>query len=129
MQHMQHQVAEQAARTMHVAERIDDVPFLHTPVHVAACAGHIEFMMEMIKLKPSLARKLNQVGFSPMHLAPQNDRTQAVLRLLRFDEGLVRVKGREDLTPLHNVVQTGNVDLLIKLLKVCPEAIEDVTVR
>ncbi|MFQ6624763.1 hypothetical protein Gotur_003900, partial [Gossypium turneri] len=80
-------------------------------------------MMETIKLKPTFARKLNQGGFSPMHLADlQNDRTQAVLRLLRFDEGL-------DLTPLHNVVQTGNVDLLIKLLKVCPEAIEDVTVR
>ncbi|MBA0869917.1 hypothetical protein Goshw_005199, partial [Gossypium schwendimanii] len=56
-------------------------------------------MMEIIKLKPS------------------------------FDKGLVRVKGREDLTPLHHVVQTGNVDLLINLLKVCPEAIEEVTVR
>ncbi|PPD78880.1 hypothetical protein GOBAR_DD24183 [Gossypium barbadense] len=113
----------------YVLQRIDDVPFFHTPVHVAASAGHIEFMMEMIKLKPTFARKLNQAGFSPMHLALQNDRTHAVLRLLRFDEGLVRVKGREDLTPLHHVVQTGNVDLLIKLLAVCPEAIEDVTVR
>ncbi|MBA0665304.1 hypothetical protein Goklo_005174 [Gossypium klotzschianum] len=86
-------------------------------------------MMEMIKLKPTFARKLNQAWFSPMHLAMQNDRTQAVLRLLRFVEGLVRVKGREDLTSLHHVVQTGNVDLLIKLLAVCPEAIEEVTVR
>ncbi|MBA0871651.1 hypothetical protein Goshw_028662 [Gossypium schwendimanii] len=110
-------------------ERIDAVPFSHTPLHIAASAGHIEFMMEMIKLKPKFARKLNQAGFSPMHLALQNDRTKAVLRLLRFDEGLVRAKGREDLTPLHRVVQTGNVDLLVKLLKVCPEAIADVTVR
>ncbi|MBA0780763.1 hypothetical protein Gotri_004822 [Gossypium trilobum] len=86
-------------------------------------------MMEIIKLKPSFARKLNQGGFSPLHLALQNDKIQAVHRLLRFDKGLVRVKGREDLTPLHLVVQTGNVDLLIKLLKVCPEAIGDVTVR
>ncbi|MFQ6655692.1 hypothetical protein Gotur_026136 [Gossypium turneri] len=113
----------------YVLQRIDDVPFFHTPVHVAASAGHIELMMEMIKIKPTFAKKLNQAGFSPMHLALQNDRTQAVLRLLRFDEGLVRVRGREDLTPLHRVVQTGNVDLLIKLLAVCPEAIEDVTVR
>ncbi|MFQ6624765.1 hypothetical protein Gotur_003900 [Gossypium turneri] len=87
-------------------------------------------MMETIKLKPTFARKLNQGGFSPMHLADlQNDRTQAVLRLLRFDEGLVCVKGRKDLTPLHHVVQIGNVDLLVKLLKICPEAIVDVTVR
>ncbi|PPD78882.1 hypothetical protein GOBAR_DD24185 [Gossypium barbadense] len=113
----------------YVLERIDAVPFSHTPLHIAASAGHIEFMMEMIKLKPTFARKLNQAGFSPMHLALQNDRTKAVLRLLRFDEGLVRVKGREDLTPLHHVVQTGNVDLLVKLLKGLPEAIADVTVR
>ncbi|MFQ6646897.1 hypothetical protein Gotur_019457 [Gossypium turneri] len=102
----------------YVLQRIDDVPFFHTPLHVAASAGNIEFMMEIIKLKPSFARKLNQGGFSPLHLALQNDKIQAVHRLLRFDKGL-------DLTPLHHVVQTGNVDLLIKLLKVCPEAIED----
>ncbi|XP_016724663.1 ankyrin repeat-containing protein BDA1-like [Gossypium hirsutum] len=95
----------------------------------SASSGYIEFMMEMIKLKLTFARKLNQAGFSPMHLALQNDRAQTVLQLLRFDEGLVCVKGREYLTPLYHVVQTGNVHLLIKLLKVCPEAIEDVTVR
>ncbi|KAK5795297.1 ankyrin repeat-containing protein BDA1-like [Gossypium arboreum] len=113
----------------YVLERIDDVPFFHTPLHVAASARHIEFMMEMIKLKPTFARKLNQAGFSPMHLALQNHRTHAVLRLLRFDESLVRVKGREDLTPLHHVVQTENLNLLKKFLEVCPEAIEDMTVR
>ncbi|MBA0780757.1 hypothetical protein Gotri_004818, partial [Gossypium trilobum] len=86
----------------YVLERIDHVPFLDTPLHVAASAGHVDFMMEMVNLKPSFARKLNQAGFSPMHLALQNNRTQAVLRLLKFDEGLVRV---------------------------CPEAVEDVTVR
>ncbi|KHG27154.1 hypothetical protein F383_33720 [Gossypium arboreum] len=113
----------------YVLQRIDDVPFFHTPLHVAASAGHIDFMMEMINLKPSFARKLNQAGFSPLLLALQNDRTQAVLRLLRFDKGLVRVKGREGFTPLHHVVRAGNVDLLVKFLEVCPEAIEDVTVR
>ncbi|XP_016676556.2 ankyrin repeat-containing protein BDA1-like [Gossypium hirsutum] len=127
----------------YVLERIDHVSFLDTPLHVAASAGHVDFMMEMINLKPSFARKLNQAGFSPMHLALQNNRTQAaalsqirdidklyntlsrssfspfitVLRLLKFDEGLVRVKGRGGLTPLHHVAQTGDVDLLIKFLE------------
>ncbi|MBA0787389.1 hypothetical protein Gotri_025307, partial [Gossypium trilobum] len=90
----------------YVLQRIDCVPFRHTPVHVAASAGQIEFLMEMINLKPWFARKLNQDGFSPMQLA-----LQAVLRLLRFDEGLVCVSGREGLTPLHHVVQTGNLIL------------------
>ncbi|EOY18319.1 Ankyrin repeat-containing protein, putative [Theobroma cacao] len=113
----------------YVLERIDQVPFLDTPLHLAAFAGHIDFVMEMTNLKPSFARKLNQVGFSPMHLALQNDKTQAVLRLLKFDKALVRVKGREGLTPLHHVVGTGNLDLSIRFLEACPEAIEDVTVR
>ncbi|KAK8514888.1 hypothetical protein V6N13_121836 [Hibiscus sabdariffa] len=110
-------------------ERIDSIPFLDTPLHVAACAGRVDFMMEMMNLKPSFARRLNQDGSSPMHLALRNNRTQALLRLLKFDEGLVRVKGREGLTPLHHAVQTGEVDLLIKFLEACPEAIEDVSVR
>ncbi|KAK8502126.1 hypothetical protein V6N13_038632 [Hibiscus sabdariffa] len=113
----------------YVLERIDHFPFLDTPLHIAACVGHVGFMMEMVNLKPSFARKLNQAGFSPMHLALQNNRTQAVVRLFKVDKGLVRVKGREGLTPLHHVVRTGNIDLLIKFLEVCPEAIEDVTVR
>ncbi|MBA0780760.1 hypothetical protein Gotri_004821 [Gossypium trilobum] len=114
---------------LYVLQCIDDVPFFHTLLHVATSFGHIEFMIEMIKLKSTFAKKLNQAGFSPMHLSLQNDRTQTVLRLLRFDEDLVCVKGRDDLTPLYLVVQTRNIDLLIKLLKVCPEAIEHVTVR
>ncbi|TYI07869.1 hypothetical protein ES332_A10G256000v1 [Gossypium tomentosum] len=140
----------------YVLERIDHVSFLDTPLHVAASAGHVDFMMEMINLKPSFARKLNQAGFSPMHLALQNNRTQAApnyeiqvqtdkvktqfsgsrlyheknsRRRVEFDEGLVRVKGRGGLTPLHHVAQTGDVDLLIKFLEVCPEVVEDVTIR
>ncbi|KAK8502130.1 hypothetical protein V6N13_038635 [Hibiscus sabdariffa] len=112
-----------------ILERIDSIPFLDTPLHVAACAGRVDFMMEMMNLKPSFARRLNQDGSSPLHLALRNNRIQAVLRLLKFDRGLVRVKGREGLTPLHHVVQTGDVDLMVKFLEACPEAIEDVTIR
>ncbi|KAL4290722.1 hypothetical protein GQ457_14G023390 [Hibiscus cannabinus] len=112
-----------------VLERIDSIPFLDTPLHVAACAGRVDFMMEMMNLKPSFATRLNQDGSSPMHLSLKNNRTQTLLRLLKFDRGLVRVKGREGLTPLHHVVQTGDVDLMVKFLEACPEAIEDVTVR
>ncbi|XP_017985361.1 PREDICTED: ankyrin repeat-containing protein At5g02620-like, partial [Theobroma cacao] len=113
----------------YVLERIDLVPFLDTPLHVAACAGHVHFVMEMMNSRPSFARKLNQAGFSPMHLALRNDKIQAVLRLLKFDKGLVRIKRREGLTPLHHVVGIGNLDLSIRFLEACPEAIEDVTVR
>lgn len=114
----------------YVLERFDEVPFVDTPLHVAAFAGHVDFVMEMMNIKPSFAEKLNKAGFSPMHLALQNGQTDAVLRLLRVDKSLVRVKGREGVTPLHQAVGMGNHHyLMIKFLEVCPEAIEDVTVR
>ncbi|MBA0629609.1 hypothetical protein Godav_024137, partial [Gossypium davidsonii] len=75
----------------YVLERIDHVPFLGTPLHIATSVGHIEFMIKMMNLKPLFARKLNPGRFSPMQLALQNDKTQEVFQLLRFDEGLVRV--------------------------------------
>jgi hypothetical protein len=81
-----------------VLDKIDDIPFVETPLHTAAFAGHTWFAKEIMKLKPSFAWKLNQDGFTPMHLALQkhhsleNDhvlqRNQTLLvhRLLDYDE-------------------------------------------
>ncbi|TYJ36580.1 hypothetical protein E1A91_A05G316500v1, partial [Gossypium mustelinum] len=109
-------------------DRIDQIPFVPTPLHIAAHEGQIHFAMEMMNLKPSFARKLNRDGFSLMHLALRNGQIKLVLRLLKADKDLVRVKGREGMTPLHCVVTMGNSNLLIEFLEACPECIEDVTV-
>ncbi|KAK7851633.1 ankyrin repeat-containing protein bda1 [Quercus suber] len=86
--------------------------------------------MEMMGLKPSFARKLNQNGFSPIHLALQNGHIELVRRLLQIDGDLVHVKGRERLTPLHYIVQSGkHHDLLEEFLLICPDSIADVTGR
>ena len=112
-------------------EHIDKRPFVNTPLHIAASYGNIQFAKEMMGLKPSFARKLNQNGFSPIHLALKNEHIALVHQLLQFDGDLVRVKGRECLTPLHYLVTTGDhhLDLLHKFLLVCPDSIADVTVR
>jgi hypothetical protein len=128
-------------RDPELLDRIDKISFVETPLHIVASAGHTWFAMEIMKLKPSFARKLNQDGFTPLHLALQklraleNDRgmqrkqTQLVCRLVSVDKDLIRVQGREGVTPLHYVAQIGNLDLLTKFLKVCPTSIEDVTIR
>ena len=110
-------------------DNIDDIPFVHTPLHEAASAGHTQLAMEIMRLKPSFARKLNQDGFTPIHLAMQNGETRVVLRLLDVDKDLVRIQGREGITPLHFAAQRGDLDLLVAFLRVCPDSIEDVTVR
>ena len=111
-------------------EHIDELPFVNTPLHIAAFAGNIQFAMEMIGLKPSFAWKLNQNGFSPIHIALQNRHIELVRWLLQFDGDLVHVKGRDQLTPLHYIVESGeHLYLLEEFLLVCPNSITDVTVQ
>uniref|UniRef100_A0A2N9HHP4 Uncharacterized protein n=1 Tax=Fagus sylvatica TaxID=28930 RepID=A0A2N9HHP4_FAGSY len=95
---------------------MDELPFVDTPLHIAASLGHISFAMEMMRLKPSFARKPNPDGYSPIHLALQNWKTQMVRRLLRHDGDLVRVKGREGMTPLHYVAEYDYLNLLPEFL-------------
>ncbi|XP_022764292.1 ankyrin repeat-containing protein BDA1-like [Durio zibethinus] len=108
---------------------IDQMEFVDTPLHIAAVAGHTDFAMEMMNLKPSFARKLNQGGFSPIHLALQNEQTEMVVDLLSIDKDLVRVKGKEGYTALHYVAREGNVPLLSLFLDRCPYCILDLTIR
>ncbi|KAK7851635.1 ankyrin repeat-containing protein bda1 [Quercus suber] len=111
-------------------EHIDELTFADTPLHIAASTGQIPFAMEMMGLKPSFARKLNQNGFSPIHLALQNGHIELVRRLLQIDGDLVHVKGKGRLTPLHHIVKSGkHFDLLEEFLLVCPDSIVDVTGR
>ena len=113
-------------------EQIDDVPFFDTPLHKAASAGHIPLAMEMMRLKPSFARKPNPEGFSPFYLALIKGHTEMVHRLLQIDGNLVRVKGKEGITALHYAAKNAKndeLDLLSEFRTVCPDSIEDVTIQ
>ncbi|KAF2301905.1 hypothetical protein GH714_030275 [Hevea brasiliensis] len=110
-----------------VLEGIDEVPFVDTPLHIAASSGHIHFAMEMVNLNASFTRKLNPDGFSPMHLASQNENMLMVMWLIDFDGNLVRVKGKGGVTPLHYAAEKGNSSILKECFKGCPESIKNVT--
>ncbi|KAG2267344.1 hypothetical protein Bca52824_061899 [Brassica carinata] len=112
----------------YLLENIDAVPFVTTPLHVAASSGNIPFAMEMLNLKPSFARKLNTSGYSPLHLAVDKDKAKFVGRMLLLDKGLVRVKGRNGITPFLLLVSRGKADLVAECLLNSPECIQDETV-
>ncbi|KAL4601338.1 hypothetical protein ACB092_11G265600 [Castanea dentata] len=117
---------------VNLLDRIDQVPCVQTPLHIAASAGHIQFAREMMELKPSFARKLNPDGFSPIHLALKFGHIELVHQFLEIDGDLAHVKGKECITPLHYVVATESgesLHLLKEFLSVCPDSITDVTVR
>ncbi|KAK8277232.1 hypothetical protein V6Z12_D10G251200 [Gossypium hirsutum] len=115
-------------RDGNILRHFDEVEFIETPLHVAADAGCIGFAMEMMKLKPSFAMKLNQQGLSPIHLALEKGHKEMVLRFLEIDKDLVRVRGKNGETPLHYICKVGNHDsLLERFLKASPDCIRDVT--
>ncbi|MBA0571281.1 hypothetical protein Golob_004862, partial [Gossypium lobatum] len=86
--------------------------------------------MEMMKLKPSFARKLDQQYLSPLHLAVTKGHRRMVLRFLEIDKDLIRVKGKNGNTPLHIISEVGNHNgLLDRFLEICPQSILDVTIE
>ncbi|GMP93067.1 hypothetical protein CsSME_00043052 [Camellia sinensis var. sinensis] len=137
----------------HILDGIDKIPFVDTPLHIAASAGHAHFALEMMRLMPSFSKKLNPQGLSPLDLALrkradlrrnledlnlpnreelsklQKELTQTIRQLINFDKELIRVKGRESFTPLHYVAEKGDIDLLAEFLLACPESIMDRTIR
>ncbi|KAG5403247.1 hypothetical protein IGI04_009366 [Brassica rapa subsp. trilocularis] len=113
----------------YVLDKIDNVPFIDTPLHVAALAGTTEFAMEMMHLQPSFARKLNADGLTPLHLAIDHGHFWLVLELVKVDPSLVRLKGRQGMTPLLLAVSKKNIDLISEFFLVCPKSIVDANVN
>lgn len=114
----------------YILDEADEIPFINTPLHVAASTGQTRLAIEIMNLKPSLCRKLNPDGLSPMHLALLNGHPGTAKGLIKLDKDLIRVKGRDGLTPLHYVAATDDcVDILAEFLCACPESIGDLNVR
>lgn len=112
----------------YILDNINAVPFVSTPLHVAAASGNIEFAKEMLNLKPSFARKLNTSGYSPLHLAVDKDKSKFVRRMVWIDHSLARVKGRNGITPFLLLVSRGKANLVAECLLTSPECIQDETV-
>ncbi|KAA8525992.1 hypothetical protein F0562_007908 [Nyssa sinensis] len=81
----------------YLLEHLNDIPFLDTPLHIAAAAGHTHFAVEIASLKPSFCSKLNPDGLSPLHLAVQNLNTKLAKRLVSMDTHSVARPGCLDI--------------------------------
>lgn len=97
-------------------EDIESVPFVDTPLHIAASAGHIHFVVEIMSLKPSFSKKLNPDGFSLLHQALHNNRVETAKKLVKRDPTLIHVHGRERITPSHYAAEINSVELLAEFL-------------
>ncbi|TYI91379.1 hypothetical protein E1A91_D03G188100v1 [Gossypium mustelinum] len=123
---------ELIAEDPHALDYSDSQPCVLTPLHIAVAEGNTNFALEIMKLYPSLSKKLDPSGWCPFHVALLNNQIATVFRLLETEPDLVRLKGREGLTSLHLAV--GSLDgikhnLLREFLAVSPLSITDTTNR
>ncbi|KAL7188452.1 hypothetical protein ACSBR1_038330 [Camellia fascicularis] len=79
----------------HILYNIDNIPFVDTPLHIAAAAGSTDFALEMMNLKPSFGMKLNPDGLSPLHLALRNRHFETVRQLISFHKELISYASKE----------------------------------
>ncbi|XP_071930200.1 ankyrin repeat-containing protein BDA1-like [Coffea arabica] len=113
----------------YILDHIDAIPFVQTHLHTAASAGLTHLASEVLRLKPSLGKKLNLDGLSALDLALRGGHTQTVRGLIKHDPQLIRVKGKRGITPLHYVAEAEDrADLLAEFLYRCPKSIEDLTI-
>ncbi|KAG8487409.1 hypothetical protein CXB51_020976 [Gossypium anomalum] len=88
----------------YMLELIYHIPFIHTPLHIAANEGQIKLAMEMTNLKPSFARKLSQDGFSPMHLAFRNACPECIEDVTVRDETALHLALKNDHIEAFNLL-------------------------
>ncbi|KAK9273608.1 hypothetical protein L1049_018418 [Liquidambar formosana] len=110
-----------------ILEKVALLPFAETPLHVAALAGKIDFVKEMISRKPSFARELNQDGFTPLHIAAAIGNIEIVRELLTLGGDLCLLKDKGGRNPLHYAAIKGRIDVIEELLSKCWQAIKEVT--
>lgn len=112
-----------------ILENIDSVPYIDTPLHIAAAHGCTHFAMEIVRWRPSFFSKLNRQGFSPIRVALENRQQNLALQLLDAKRDSIPREGRERIVPIHYVAKEGDVHLLKSFLSASPQSIQDVTIR
>ncbi|KAF2294204.1 hypothetical protein GH714_008177 [Hevea brasiliensis] len=99
-----------------------------TALHIATLAGKLNFVEELMTLKPELAERLNRDGFSPIHIASANGYTEIVRVLLqRGGEMMSHLRSGDGRTALHFAVITGSIDVVLELITAVPECKNDLT--
>ncbi|XP_059651005.1 ankyrin repeat-containing protein BDA1-like isoform X2 [Cornus florida] len=101
---------------------------LESLLHVATKAGQLDFVRELIKRNPELAKESSKEGLMPLDIASMAGNVEIVIQLLRVDNTICRLKGKDQRTALHYAAIKGRVRVIDLLLSTCPNSVKDVTV-
>ncbi|XP_010249616.1 PREDICTED: ankyrin repeat-containing protein ITN1-like [Nelumbo nucifera] len=93
-----------------------------TSLHIAASAGHLDIVKEIIELRPDFAWKRDFQGHSPLHLACNKGHLEVTRELLKLDPDLSFLQDNDGRTSLHLAAIKGQVDILDEILSTSPES-------
>ncbi|KAL0394206.1 UNVERIFIED_CONTAM: hypothetical protein Slati_4386800 [Sesamum latifolium] len=106
-----------------ILDRVVVQIFSETPLHVAAMLGHVDFVKEIIRIKPQLITELNPFRSSPLHLASAKGYVDVVMVLLSVDPRMCLARDKNGMTPLHLSAIKGR--LQVEALKLLLDTISD----
>ena len=86
--------------------------FVHTPLHVAASGGHLEFVRELLDNNQALARVLDERRWSALHLAAANGYHEIVEVLVEANANMCLTLDGDGRNPLHLAAMEGHVSVL-----------------
>ncbi|KAH6767524.1 hypothetical protein C2S52_018507 [Perilla frutescens var. hirtella] len=98
-------------------------------LHAATKFGQFDFVHELMKLDPQIARDMNQYGFRPLDIASIMGKTAIVKAMLSSNGDLCRVAGKDSRTALHYAAINGRVEIIHHLLSTFPDCLQDITVH
>ncbi|XP_062116860.1 ankyrin repeat-containing protein BDA1-like [Humulus lupulus] len=109
-----------------ILTRISLTTFTESPLHISAALNHLDFTVELLKLKPQLALELDSLRRSPLHLAAAEGHMEIARALLRANKDVFFVKDQHGRIPLHYAAMRGRVDVIQLLVDAQSESVFEV---
>ncbi|CAL5401108.1 unnamed protein product [Camellia sinensis] len=100
-----------------ILNRIKVGCFIHTPLHVAAYHGHLEFVKEILKRSPGLVEVQDSRRWSPLHVASARGHLDIVQALVSENPDMCTALDGDARTPLHLAAMKGKKEVLDKLFE------------
>ncbi|KAJ4761048.1 Ankyrin repeat-containing protein, partial [Rhynchospora pubera] len=102
------------------------------PLHIAASNGHVDYTMEVLRLKPQLAEMRNREGQLPLHLAIARGHIEVVEKLLDHTNGRkfhLRPESKYGYMAAHIAAINGEHTIMKMLVEGCKHVLNETTPR
>ncbi|XP_074272961.1 uncharacterized protein LOC141596651 [Silene latifolia] len=102
--------------------------YMQSPLHVAASLGHLDFTTEILRLKPELAKQLDQsIRSSPLHLAAEKGHLDVVEKLVEVMPNMCFERDQDGWNPVHLAAISNQLHVLDFLVSTNPRAARERT--